>query len=82
MVCGLSMIMIAVGPAASQPEFPQSVPPECAALAQRHGVGPVTARNAPPMRVHDRRAWLTIEQHWRNIAGSERARQRKAHRLV
>jgi hypothetical protein len=45
MVCG-AMTLITVGPAASQSEFPQPVPSECAALAQRHGVGPVVENRA------------------------------------
>jgi hypothetical protein len=43
-ICGLAMTMIASGPAASQSEFPQPVPPECAALAARHGVAPIPDR--------------------------------------
>jgi hypothetical protein len=46
LVCGLVISVIAVRPAASQSEFPHSVPPECAALAQRHGVEPIIKNRA------------------------------------
>jgi hypothetical protein len=46
MICGLAMTLLTVGPAASQTDFPHSVPPECAALAQRHGVGLVIENRA------------------------------------
>jgi len=32
------MALISTGAMASQPEFPQSIPPACTALAERHGV--------------------------------------------
>ena len=36
----LCMALISTGAAASQPEFPQPIPAECATLAERHGVPP------------------------------------------
>ena len=38
LIGALCMALISTGAVASQPEFPQSVPPACTALAERHGV--------------------------------------------
>lgn len=38
LIGALCMALISTGAAASQSEFPQSVPPACTALAERHGV--------------------------------------------
>ena len=38
LIGALCMALICTGAVASQPEFPQSVPPACTALAERHGV--------------------------------------------
>ena len=38
LIGALCMALISTGATANQPEFPQSVPPACTALAERHGV--------------------------------------------
>jgi len=38
LIGALCMALISTGAAATQVEFPQSVPPACTALAERHGV--------------------------------------------
>src|SRR3954470_20417467 len=38
LIGALCTALICTGAVASQPEFPQSVPPACTALAERHGV--------------------------------------------
>ena len=38
LIGALCMALISTGAAANQPAFPQSVPPACTALAERHGV--------------------------------------------
>ena len=38
LIGALCMALISTGAVASQPEFPQSVPSACTALAERHGV--------------------------------------------
>ena len=40
LIGALCMALISTGAAASQPEFPQPIPAECATLAERHGVPP------------------------------------------
>jgi hypothetical protein len=40
LIGALCIALISTGAAASQPEFPQPIPAECATLAERHGVPP------------------------------------------